>query len=86
MATRALLAIRINELLALQSKLTRVMFSSVSAGKRNLMFFFLPKKPEMSASWEVRCPRNCAHLVSGDFQKKKSADRPVTAPFDLRAD
>jgi hypothetical protein len=27
------------------------------------------------------------HLVSGDFQKKKkTADRPVTAPFDLRAD
>ncbi len=32
-------------------------------------------------------PRKWGHLVSGDFQKKKkSADRPVTAPFDLRPD
>ena len=32
-------------------------------------------------------PEGWGHLVSGDFQKKKkSADWPVTAPFDLRAD
>ncbi len=30
--------------------------------------------------------RNCGHLVSRDFQKKKTADQPVTAPFDLCAD
>jgi hypothetical protein len=45
MATRALMAIRINELLALRSELTQVMLSMVVAGRRNLMFFFSPKKP-----------------------------------------
>jgi hypothetical protein len=44
MATRALMAIRINELLALQSELTRVMLSMVVVGRRNLMIF-LQKKP-----------------------------------------
>jgi hypothetical protein len=43
MATRALMAIRINELLSLQSELTRVMLSMVVAGRRNLMFFFRQK-------------------------------------------
>jgi hypothetical protein len=43
MATSALKAIRINELLALRSKLTRAMCSSVAARRRNLIFFFPPK-------------------------------------------
>ncbi len=43
MAARALFAIRINESLALRSKLTRVMLTSVSVGKRNLLFFFHQK-------------------------------------------
>jgi hypothetical protein len=45
MATWALMAIRVNELLALRGELTRVMFSMVVAGRRNLMFIFPPKKP-----------------------------------------
>jgi hypothetical protein len=49
MASSASMAIRIDESLALRSKLTRAMFSSVAAGKRNLIFFFPPKKPQMSA-------------------------------------
>jgi hypothetical protein len=40
-----MMAIRINELLALRSELTQVMFSMVVAGRRNLMFFSPPKKP-----------------------------------------
>jgi hypothetical protein len=52
MATRALMAIRINELLALRSELTRVMFSMVVAGRRNLMFFF-PAKKAVDERWEV---------------------------------
>jgi hypothetical protein len=39
MASSASVAIRIDESLALRSKLTRAMFSSVAAGKRNLIFF-----------------------------------------------
>jgi hypothetical protein len=45
MATRALMAIKINKLLALRSELTQVMFSMVVAGRRNLIFFFPPKRP-----------------------------------------
>jgi hypothetical protein len=52
MATRALMAIKINELLALRSELTRVMFSMVVAGRRNLMFFFSAKKA-VDEHWEV---------------------------------
>ncbi len=52
MATRALMAIRINELLALRSELTRVMFSLVVARRRNLMFFFSTKKA-IDERWEV---------------------------------
>ncbi len=46
------MAIRINELLALRSELTRVMFSMVVAGRRNLMFFF-PAKKAVDERWEV---------------------------------
>jgi hypothetical protein len=45
MAMRALMAIRIDELLGLKNKLAQVMFSMVVAGRSNLMFFFPPKKP-----------------------------------------
>ncbi len=46
------MAIRINESLALWSELTRVMFSMVVAGRRNLMFFFSAKKA-VDERWEV---------------------------------
>ncbi len=46
------MAIRINELLALRSELSRVMFFMVVAGRRNLMFFFPPKKT-VDERWEV---------------------------------
>ncbi len=45
------MAIRINELLALRSELTRAMFSMVVAGRRNLMFF--PAKKAVDECWEV---------------------------------
>jgi hypothetical protein len=43
MALIASMAIGIDESLGLRSKLTCAMFSSVLAGKRNLMFFFRQK-------------------------------------------
>jgi hypothetical protein len=45
MASIASMAIRIDELLGLRNKLARAMFSMVVAGRRNLVFFFPPKKP-----------------------------------------
>ncbi len=51
MASIASMAIRIDESLALRSKLTRAMFSSVAAGKRNLIFF--PAKKAADERWEV---------------------------------
>jgi hypothetical protein len=52
MATRALMAIIINELLALRSELMQVMLSMVMVGRRNLMFFFFAKKA-VDERWEV---------------------------------
>ncbi len=45
------MAIRINELLALRSELTRVMFSMVAAGRRNLMAF--SRQKAVDERWEV---------------------------------
>jgi hypothetical protein len=51
MATRALMAIRINESLALWSELTQVMLSMVVARRRNLIFF--SAKKDVDERWEV---------------------------------
>jgi hypothetical protein len=48
MATSTLMAIRINDSLALWRKLTRVMFCSVVAGKKHFMFFSRQKSPRCS--------------------------------------
>jgi hypothetical protein len=51
MATSASMAIRIDESLGLRNKLTRAMFCSVVAGKKNLMFF--PARKAVDERWEV---------------------------------
>jgi hypothetical protein len=50
MATIALIVIGVISLLVKRNKLTREVFYWLAAGREHSMFFFPPKKPEMSGA------------------------------------